>query len=78
MEIKFDHVSFSYSKNASKALNDINLIFNKNEIVFIMGRSGSGKSTLVQHLNGLLLCDEGSVIININDDKFILNTKYTF
>lgn len=71
MNIKFNDVSFGYSKN-KRVLKNINLEFNKSEIVFIMGHTGSGKSTLVQHINGLLVSDEGSVDISFNDDNFSL------
>jgi energy-coupling factor transport system ATP-binding protein len=35
-----------------------------NETVGIIGPSGSGKSTLLQHLNGLLIPQEGDLLIN--------------
>lgn len=72
MKIKFSDVSFSYTKN-KKALNNINLIFDKSEIVFIMGHTGSGKSTLVQHINGLLISEEGSVEVDIDGNYFSLS-----
>jgi energy-coupling factor transport system ATP-binding protein len=72
MIINFNNVSFSYNKN-KKALKNINLHFDKSEIVFIMGHTGSGKSTLVQHLNGLLLSDEGSVDVSFDDKSFSLS-----
>ena len=75
MKINFNNVSFSYGKRDKKALNNINLIFDKSEIVFVMGHTGSGKSTLVQHINGLLLADKGIVEIQIDDNKFILNKE---
>ena len=75
MKINFDHVNFSYGKKSKNALNDVNLIFDTNEIVFIMGHTGSGKSTLVQHINGLLLCNEGKVNINIDEKEFVLNKE---
>lgn len=75
MKIRFDHVSFNYNKKDNKALDDINLIFDKNEIVFIMGHTGSGKSTLVQHLNGLLFCNEGEVDVDTETNKFVLNSQ---
>lgn len=75
MKIKFEHVCFSYQKKGKKALNDINLVFDKSELVFIMGHTGSGKSTLVQHLNGLLLCQAGKVSVNIDDMGFILKRE---
>ena len=72
MNIKFNNVSFCYTKN-KMALKNIDLTFDKSEIVFIMGHTGSGKSTLVQHLNGLLLGNEGSVDICIDDKRFSLS-----
>ena len=69
MNIKFDNVSFSYTKN-KQALKNVNLQFSKNEIVFIMGHTGSGKSTLVQHINGLLSCQKGSVEIEARNKHF--------
>ena len=73
MEINFNNVSFSYAKN-KPVLNNINLNFNKSEIVFIMGHTGSGKTTLIQHINGLLKCDEGSVNVRF-DNEFVLNKE---
>lgn len=72
MNIEFNNVSFCYNKN-KPVLKNINLQFNKNEIVFIMGHTGSGKSTLVQHINGLLLSDEGSVDIDFDNRNFSLS-----
>ncbi len=76
MEIKFNHVCFKYGKKDKKAINDINLIFDKNEIVFIMGHTGSGKSTLLSHINGLLMCDEGEVGVTTNERSFILSKNH--
>lgn len=77
MKIRFNHVSFRYNKKDNKVLDDVNLEFDKGEIVFIMGHTGSGKSTLVQHINGLLVPSEGSVDIKIGGQEFVLskNTK---
>lgn len=74
MKIEFNDVSFKYDKN-KKVLKNINLSFDKSEIVFVMGHTGSGKSTLVQHINGLLLCDDGEVKVNFNDNNFSLSKK---
>lgn len=64
MEIKFKEVSYQYSKNtkfAFTALDSINLEIKLGKVTGIVGSTGSGKTTLVQHLNGLLLPDKGSV-----------------
>lgn len=73
MKIKFDNVSFKYNKKDKYALENINLEFNKSEIVFVMGHTGSGKSTLVQHMNALLVPTSGKVFLELNDNKFVLD-----
>lgn len=74
MNIVFDNVNFSYIKD-KPVLKNINLRFDKSEIIFIMGHTGSGKSTLIQHINGLLLCDTGSVNIAFGNKEFSLSRK---
>lgn len=57
---------------AVAAIEDINVKFERGEIVGIIGHTGSGKSTLLQHLNGLLKPDSGRVLLDgedINRDK---------
>lgn len=57
---------------AVAAIEDINVKFEKGEIVGIIGHTGSGKSTLLQHLNGLLKPNSGRVLLDgedINKDK---------
>ena len=49
------------------AINDVSFTANKGEIIGIIGHTGSGKSTLMQHLNGLLKADSGSVFIDGKD-----------
>ena len=46
------------------ALQGISINVYVNEFVAILGKSGSGKSTLLHILDGLLVPDEGEVIIN--------------
>lgn len=52
---------------AVAAIEDINVKFEKGEIVGIIGHTGSGKSTLLQHLNGLLKPDSGRVLLDGED-----------
>lgn len=66
MPIAFEHVSHTYSTGTPyeyKALNDVNLTLREGKMTAIIGMTGSGKSTLVQHLNALLLPDEGTIHI---------------
>lgn len=43
------------------ALHDVSLTVHRGEFLGLAGHTGSGKSTLVQHLNGLIRPQEGSV-----------------
>lgn len=81
MGIQFKDVTFRYKgfKTEYLALDKINMeIAAKGEIIGICGHTGSGKSTLVQHMNGLLQADSGTVsvfdIILPSKKKVKLNT----
>ena len=59
--IKFSDVSVTYG--AVKVLRNVNLIADKGEIVYLIGRSGSGKSTLLKSLYADALVSDGSASI---------------
>ena len=66
MPIRFEHVGHTYSAGTPyeyKALKDVNLEIEEGKITAVIGMTGSGKSTLVQHLNALLLPEEGKIEI---------------
>lgn len=70
MSIKLSNIYHTYSKGTPferLALQDVSVAIAKGEIVAIIGHTGSGKSTLVQHLNGLLKPDKGTVTIDDMD-----------
>ncbi len=55
-ELEINHVYKDYklgNKSKFNALNDINVAFEKGELVSIVGESGSGKSTLMNLIGGL-------------------------
>ena len=60
--IRFEHVSFSYSRGSG--IKDINIDIPAGYMVGIVGESGSGKSTLGKLLQGLYLPDEGRIFID--------------
>ena len=65
IEIKhLDHIYMPDSPFETKALDDVTLTIGDGEFVGLIGHTGSGKSTLVQHLNGLMKPDHGSVIVD--------------
>ena len=47
--------------NSPWALRDVSLTVRRGEFLGLAGHTGSGKSTLVQHLNGLIRPQEGSI-----------------
>ncbi len=73
-----DNLNFTYNPKspfAKQALTNINLTVNKGEFVAIVGHTGSGKTTFVQHLNGLVKYQSGTLYVagqNLADKKLDL------
>jgi phosphonate transport system ATP-binding protein len=51
----------SRSFGATRAVNDVNLVIPRGELVGVIGRSGAGKSTLLRMINRLVEPSEGSI-----------------
>jgi len=65
--ISIRNVSYRYPHAAvseAPALSEVNLEIADGEFVGLIGANGSGKSTLARMLNGLLLPDEGEVVVD--------------
>jgi cobalt/nickel transport system ATP-binding protein len=60
--ITIQNLTYTYP-DGTLALREINLAIRAGERVALVGANGSGKSTLLQHLNGLLVPQEGRVIV---------------
>ncbi|WP_429971063.1 energy-coupling factor transporter ATPase [Fructilactobacillus sp. Tb1] len=76
MEIKLDHVGYTYHLNSPMeftALHDIKLTFKSGQFTAIIGKTGSGKSTLIKLLNGSELPTTGKVIVG--NDELTSKTK---
>jgi len=56
-------VVYRYPGVQSTVLDGISLDFYPGEITLINGANGSGKTTLLKHCNGLLIPDQGSVLL---------------
>ncbi len=64
--ITFEDMNFSYNKNNGQVLEKINLSFDLNQKIGIVGKTGSGKSTFIDLIMGLLNPMSGKILI---DDK---------
>lgn len=67
MSIRIENLTHIYMKKSpfeKKALDGVSISINDGEFVALIGHTGSGKSTLIQHINGLLKPDSGSIYIN--------------
>lgn len=70
MSIEVSHLNHIYGKGTAfeqYALRDINCSISDGEFIGLIGHTGSGKSTLIQHLNGLLKADSGTILYNGED-----------
>jgi ABC-type branched-subunit amino acid transport system ATPase component len=62
--IVLDQVSFRYPGASLESLQDVNLTIRKGMSVGFVGGSGAGKSTLVDILIGLLVPDNGAIVVD--------------
>lgn len=63
-QIKFDSVSFEYTKEGPKILNRVSICIEKGSQVGLIGSTGGGKSTTLDLLMGLLEPTSGQILID--------------
>jgi ATP-binding cassette, subfamily B, bacterial PglK len=63
-KLELKYISFRYSKESSKAINQIFITINSGDSIGLIGSSGSGKTTLVDLILGLLEPQEGTIYYN--------------
>lgn len=59
--ISIKHLHKSFGKN--HVLNGVNLLFDKPGITAVLGPNGSGKTTLIKSILGMVLPDEGEIVV---------------
>lgn len=67
MGIVIENLEYIYMEGGpfeKKALDGIHLEIHDGEFIGLIGHTGSGKSTLIQHLNGLLKPNAGTITVN--------------
>ncbi len=63
-KIEFKNVTFKYSKNGDKILDDISFVINPGETVAIMGPTGSGKTTMINLMARFYDTTEGEIFLD--------------
>ena len=66
-DITFDHITFSYTEEGKKILDDVSFTVKAGSTVGILGSTGSGNSTLMYLLDRLYPVEEGKGRILIGD-----------
>jgi ABC-type multidrug transport system fused ATPase/permease subunit len=66
--LSLKNVSFFYKEKSENILNDANITFFRGECYIILGDNGSGKSTILNIISGLLMPNNGKVLIDDNID----------
>jgi simple sugar transport system ATP-binding protein len=59
--VRMSHISKSYGR--VRALEDVDFVVNRNEIVGLLGDNGAGKSTLIKVLSGAVRATSGEIFI---------------
>jgi energy-coupling factor transport system ATP-binding protein len=76
--ITFKNVKYSYSDQASPAVNGISFLVKRGEFLSILGHNGSGKSTLARLICGLLDADEGEINVwglNVGEKENVFEVR---
>ncbi|RBP97917.1 ABC transporter [Bifidobacterium aemilianum] len=76
MKIELQELVHSYP-SGDRALDGVNLTFEGQEPVAIIGQNGAGKTTLVKHLNGILRPSSGHVLIDGTDIETASTAKWS-
>jgi ABC-2 type transport system ATP-binding protein len=63
MSVILDCKSLTKKFGSTTALSDVNLSLERGRIIGLLGPNGSGKTTLIKIINGLLVPNEGSILI---------------
>lgn len=72
---KVKNLTYQYDKNR-KALDNVNMDFDKGDVIGIIGSNGSGKSTLFNNLMGILKATQGEILYKNNQIKYDKKSLY--
>ena len=57
------HIVYKY-EDGTRALNDVSITVEDNDMVALLGKNGAGKSTLFLHFNGIYKPDHGEILVD--------------
>lgn len=66
-KVEVKNVSFCYPGTDRKVLDNVSFEIQRGETIALVGENGAGKSTLVRILSGVLIPDEGEVLVDGKD-----------
>ena len=78
MKIAFNNVSHTYNNKtitAQQGIVSVSVEILPGRVYSIIGPTGSGKSTFVQHLNGLIVPTEGTIVVTDENNIAAYNVK---
>lgn len=64
--IEIKNLSVLYEGNTEESLSDVNLSFQKEDFICVLGKSGAGKSTFIRCINGLQKPTSGEILLDGN------------
>ena len=67
--VTFEDVSFAYTEDGPRVLENINLTIRRGDVIALLGPNGAGKTTLVKHAIGLLKPRSGCVRVGGQDTR---------
>ena len=76
--VRLTDVSYAYEEQAAPALSGVSAAVRPGEFVAVLGHNGSGKSTFAKHMNGILVPDEGRVLVdglNTADEEHVIDVR---
>lgn len=74
--VRVEHLTFSYSENGRKVLDDFSYDFIPGSLTAVVGETGAGKSTLMRLILALVVPDKGSVVF-YNGRKEVVSSPLT-
>jgi ATP-binding cassette subfamily B protein len=69
--VEFDSVSFSYAGEKARALHEVDLVVEPNQVVALIGPTGSGKTSLVNLIPRFYDVSQGSVLVDGYDVRHV-------